>query len=70
MEDVRHGQRAVVSMARAFEHLAQEALGSEKSRELILRIVRDLWALPAGLESSSIPARLALDENGKGIDER
>jgi hypothetical protein len=55
---------------RAPSSTSRKRLGSEKSRELILRIARDLWALPAGLESSSIPARLALDENGKGIDER
>lgn len=45
------GETDTYEFRRAFEHLAQEALGSEKSRELILRIARDLWALPAGLES-------------------
>ncbi len=33
----------------AFEHLSQESLGPEESREFILRIARQLWALAAGL---------------------
>lgn len=33
----------------AFQHLMQESLGPTESREFILQIDRQLWALPAGL---------------------
>jgi transcriptional regulator with XRE-family HTH domain len=43
------GETDTYEFALAFEHLAQESLEPEESREFILRTARQLWALPAGL---------------------
>lgn len=43
------GETDTYEFRRAFEHLAQETLGPEQSREFILRTARQLWALPAEL---------------------
>jgi transcriptional regulator with XRE-family HTH domain len=43
------GETDTYEFRRAFEHLAQRALGPEESREFVLRIARQLWELPAGL---------------------
>jgi len=43
------GEIDTYEFALAFEHLAQESLSPEESREFILRTARQLWALPAGL---------------------
>jgi len=40
------GETDTYEFRRAFEHLAQKALGPEESREFILRIARQLWELP------------------------
>jgi transcriptional regulator with XRE-family HTH domain len=52
----------------AFEHLAQESLGPEESREFILRLARQLWELPAELCSSAIQRRAVTEETGKDED--
>jgi hypothetical protein len=54
----------------AFEHLAQESLGPEESREFVLRLARQLWGLPAGFGLSGIPAHDAVELTRKGIYER
>ena len=41
------GETDAYEFRRAFEHLAQEALGPDESRELILQTARQLWALSA-----------------------
>ncbi len=41
------GETDTYEFRRAFEHLAQESLGPEESREFILRTARQLWALSA-----------------------
>lgn len=41
------GETDSYAFRRAFEHLAQEALGPDESREFILRTARQLWALAA-----------------------
>ncbi len=41
------GETDTYEFRRAFEHLAQEALGPEESREFILRTARQLWELIA-----------------------
>jgi transcriptional regulator with XRE-family HTH domain len=47
------GETDTYEFRRAFEHLAQRALGPEESREFILRIARQLWELTAGLGISA-----------------
>jgi transcriptional regulator with XRE-family HTH domain len=50
------GETDTYGFALAFEHLAQESLEPEESRELILRTARQLWALSAGLGLWSVIA--------------
>jgi transcriptional regulator with XRE-family HTH domain len=52
------GETDTYEFRRAFEHLAQEALGPEESREFVLRTARQLWALPAG---RGIPSQVATE---------
>jgi transcriptional regulator with XRE-family HTH domain len=40
------GETEAYEFRRAFEHLAQESLGPEESREFTLRTAEQLWALP------------------------
>jgi transcriptional regulator with XRE-family HTH domain len=49
----------------AFEHLAQDALGPQESREFVLRTARQLWALPAGLGKSDISSHPAMESARK-----
>jgi transcriptional regulator with XRE-family HTH domain len=60
------GETDTYEFRRAFEHLAQEALGTVESREFILRVARELWALPAGRGLSGIPVPMALELNQEG----
>jgi transcriptional regulator with XRE-family HTH domain len=60
------GETDTYEFRRAFEHLAQEALEPEESRDFILRIARELWTLPVGRGLSGVPARFALARNQEG----
>jgi hypothetical protein len=65
------GETDTYEFALAFEHLAQESLGPEESRELILRTARQLWALSAGLCEIRCPSAgsngIGQRGNGKGM---
>jgi transcriptional regulator with XRE-family HTH domain len=49
------GETGTFEFVLAFEHLAQESLEPEESRELVLRIAEQLWALPAALKRIRCP---------------
>ena len=56
------GETDTYEFRRAFEHIAQEALGPEKSREFVLRIARQLQELPTG---RGIPWQVAMESTSE-----
>jgi transcriptional regulator with XRE-family HTH domain len=69
------GETGTYEFVLAFEHLAQESLEPEESRELVLRIAEQLWALTAALGRTRCPVarRNGIGPrkgNGKEMDEQ
>jgi transcriptional regulator with XRE-family HTH domain len=54
------GETGTFEFALAFEYLAQESLGTEESREFVLRIAEQLWSLPPRSAESDIPSQEAM----------
>lgn len=68
------GETDTYEFALAFEHLAQESVEPEESRDFVLRAARELWALAVRTRQLRRPIAwrngTGQKGNGKGMDER